>query len=125
MRRTQIIRPPRATYQVEDLGPRTLRYQVPFGLCAHRPHRALGATDLAAQGVEFLRTDVELRNARGLTLRCSHWEPTVPPRLSILSAFGLCRRHRRSACCGGAACHATRDACVDRHGIGLPKRCRA
>jgi len=48
-----IIRPPRATYQLSDLGART------FTVGGTRVHR----------------TDVELRNGRGLRLQASHYVP--------------------------------------------------
>lgn len=48
-----IIRPPRAEYDLDDLGPSTFQ----------------------GFGKSFRRTDFVLVNARGLTLQCSHWEP--------------------------------------------------
>ena len=54
-----IIRPPRAEYNMVDLGPLTFTY------C----NRA------------FQRTDMELPNARGETLVCSFWEPVKEERL--------------------------------------------
>ena len=50
-----IIRPPRCRYDAANLGPAR------FELC----------------GRVFSRRDFELRNARGLTLVCSMWEPVV------------------------------------------------
>jgi len=50
-----IIRPPRFTYQVTDLGPK---------------HFFVG-------GVAVKRTDFELNNSRGLALQCSHFEPVM------------------------------------------------
>lgn len=48
-----IIRPPRADYKEESLGPPA------FVFCGRR----------------FTRTDFALRTKRGLNLQCSHWEP--------------------------------------------------
>mmetsp|Transcript_21813 Transcript_21813/g.55723 ORF Transcript_21813/g.55723 Transcript_21813/m.55723 type:complete len:265 (-) Transcript_21813:1257-2051(-) len=48
-----IIRPPRRKYTVSDLGPKEFR---------------LGS-------VKVRRTDIDLPNGRGLTLKCSHFEP--------------------------------------------------
>ena len=48
-----IVRPPRADYKEEALGPSKFTFQ----------SRA------------FTRTDFPLENPRGLTLQCSHWEP--------------------------------------------------
>uniref|UniRef100_A0A7S1BAY4 Serine aminopeptidase S33 domain-containing protein n=1 Tax=Corethron hystrix TaxID=216773 RepID=A0A7S1BAY4_9STRA len=48
-----IIRPPRADYKVESLGPPA------FTFCGRR----------------FTRTDFVLQTSRGLALQCSHWEP--------------------------------------------------
>lgn len=48
-----IIRPPRADYKEESLGPPA------FAFCGRR----------------FTRTDFALRTKRGLDLQCSHWEP--------------------------------------------------
>lgn len=48
-----IIRPPRAQYKEENLGPPA------FSFCGRR----------------FTRTDFTLRTKRGLNLQCSHWEP--------------------------------------------------
>eukprot|EP00667_Euglena_gracilis_P010115 EG_transcript_10286 len=53
-----IIRPPRAQYNIHDLGP------VNFAFCG-RQHR---------------RRDFQLTNSRNLTLQCSHWEPTPADR---------------------------------------------
>ena len=48
-----IIRPPRAEYDIERLGPKE------FSFC----------------GKQYMRTDLVLVNQRGLALQCSHWEP--------------------------------------------------
>lgn len=48
-----IIRPPRAEYTLEDLGP------VEFSFMGH----------------PFCRQDLQVQNARGLTLECSWWKP--------------------------------------------------
>jgi pimeloyl-ACP methyl ester carboxylesterase len=48
-----IIRPPRSSYDTEDLGPSRFTYQ----------------------GRPFRRSDFEVVNGRGQALRCSHWEP--------------------------------------------------
>lgn len=48
-----IIRPPRAEYKMESLGPPA------FNFCGKR----------------FTRTDFTLRTKRGFNLECSHWEP--------------------------------------------------
>lgn len=48
-----IIRPPRAKYTDRDLGP----------------------TEFEFRGRVFTRTDLTVKNARGLTIRCSHWQP--------------------------------------------------
>ncbi|CAM9680970.1 unnamed protein product, partial [Choristocarpus tenellus] len=48
-----IIRPPRAEYDSEDLGPTTFKFM----------------------GKNFRRIDFELQNERGLLLQCSLWEP--------------------------------------------------
>lgn len=47
------IRPPRAEYKIESLGPPAFNY------CGRR----------------FTRTDFTLKTKRGMTLQCSHWEP--------------------------------------------------
>ncbi|KAJ8600519.1 hypothetical protein CTAYLR_009207 [Chrysophaeum taylorii] len=52
-----IIRPPRAEYDVERLGPTC------FTFC----------------GRTYRRTDLVLVNPRGLALQCSHWEPVDRP----------------------------------------------
>ena len=52
-----IIRPPRADYDMERLGP------THFTFC----------------GRKYRRTDMVLMNQRGLALQCSHWEPTERP----------------------------------------------
>jgi len=52
-----IIRPPRAEYGIEELGPARF--------------------DLA--GVTFVRDDFELQNDRALTLHCSHWRRQTSP----------------------------------------------
>lgn len=48
-----IIRPPRAEYEIEELGP------VDFDFC----------------NKHFHRTDFEFRNKRGYKIVASHWEP--------------------------------------------------
>jgi len=48
-----IIRPPRAEYKMEALGPPA------FNFCGRR----------------FTRTDFALKTKRGMNLQCSHWEP--------------------------------------------------
>lgn len=48
-----IIRPPRAEYDIERLGPSCFTFY----------------------GRTYRRTDLTLVNQRGLTLQCSHWEP--------------------------------------------------
>ena len=52
-----IIRPPRAEYDIEELGPASF--------------------DLA--GVAFERDDFELQNGRALTLHCSMWRRQASP----------------------------------------------
>lgn len=52
-----IIRPPRAQYD----------------------ERALGPGEFSFVGRAFQRTDFDLVNARGLTLKCSHWQPADRP----------------------------------------------
>jgi pimeloyl-ACP methyl ester carboxylesterase len=49
-----IIRPPRATYNMEDLGP----------------------SDFTFCGKSFRRTDLTLITERGYHLECSHWQPS-------------------------------------------------
>jgi len=49
-----VIRPPRAEYALQDLGP----------------------ADFRIQGRRYHRKDLQVRNARGLTLECSWWQPT-------------------------------------------------
>jgi len=49
-----IIRPPRKNYALEDLGPK--EFVIPSGL-------------------RVVRTDLEIGNARGLRMKCSHFEP--------------------------------------------------
>eukprot|EP00635_Sarcinochrysidales_sp_CCMP3193_P003452 CAMPEP_0118898752 /NCGR_PEP_ID=MMETSP1166-20130328/5613_1 /TAXON_ID=1104430 /ORGANISM="Chrysoreinhardia sp, Strain CCMP3193" /LENGTH=263 /DNA_ID=CAMNT_0006837867 /DNA_START=22 /DNA_END=809 /DNA_ORIENTATION=- len=51
-----VIRPPRATYEVSDLGPKLSR---------------------RAGSVVMERTDFEVRNARNEVLACSLWRPTM------------------------------------------------
>lgn len=53
-----IIRPPRSRYTLDDLGGSSLFYR----------------------GRPFVRTDLELRNARGMRICCSHWEPAPAAR---------------------------------------------
>ena len=48
-----IVRPPRAEYKMEALGPPA------FNFCGRR----------------FTRTDFALKTKRGMNLQCSHWEP--------------------------------------------------
>jgi len=48
-----IIRPPRADYDLDQLGP----------------------TQFAFGGEQFTRTDFQLTNDRGMKIQCSHWEP--------------------------------------------------
>jgi len=48
-----IIRPPRAEYSMDDLGP----------------------SAFTIAGRAFERSDVQLTNPRGLVLECSHWQP--------------------------------------------------
>lgn len=50
-----IIRPPRCTYSLSQLGPVTF----------------------VSNGVRYARTDFDLPTVRGSVLKCSHWEPTV------------------------------------------------
>ncbi|GMI18787.1 hypothetical protein TrLO_g13321 [Triparma laevis f. longispina] len=50
-----IIRPPRASYDVESLGPPSFKFA----------------------GQHFVRTDFQLNTLRGLRLECSHWEPVM------------------------------------------------
>ena len=52
-----IIRPPRAEYDVSELGPQRFKYG----------------------GVDFIREDVQVRNKRGLALDCSLWRPLIVP----------------------------------------------
>jgi len=52
-----IIRPPRAEYEIEQLGPSS------FVFCKKR----------------FQRHDLVLVNQRGLAMQCSHWEPVERP----------------------------------------------
>ena len=52
-----IIRPPRAEYEIEELGPAHFEFA----------------------GVAFERDDIELRNSRGLALHCSLWRRRVSP----------------------------------------------
>lgn len=72
-----VIRPPRAAYHRRDLG--------------HRRFRTRGARD-----VGVTRTDVQLVNARGQTLQCSHYVPDSPdgaplPVVVYLHGNGSCR----------------------------------
>ncbi|CEL97883.1 unnamed protein product [Vitrella brassicaformis CCMP3155] len=53
-----IIRPPRDNYQVEDLGP----------------------TVFTIGDYNYQRTDINLKGSRGLTLKCSHFEPVQEER---------------------------------------------
>lgn len=55
-----IIRPPRAEYQVADLGP----------------------ASFTIAGRHFKRTEVQVRNTRGLMLEGSWWEPADPERIA-------------------------------------------
>jgi pimeloyl-ACP methyl ester carboxylesterase len=69
-----IIRPPRAAYLVEELGP----------------------TSFLIDGKEFVRTDVELMNSKGFVLQCSYWEPKAqaeepPPCVIYLHGNSSCR----------------------------------
>ena len=48
-----IIRPPRASYKYKDLGP----------------------TEFKSAGMSCIRTDLELKGARGHIMQCSHSEP--------------------------------------------------
>jgi len=52
-----IVRPPRASYLPFQLGPERFAYG----------------------GREFQRTDFELVNPRGFSVKCSHWEPVERP----------------------------------------------
>jgi hypothetical protein len=53
-----IIRPPRSRYHMSALGPTRFIYR----------------------GRRFIRSDIQLKNSRGLVLECSHWEPA--PRMA-------------------------------------------
>lgn len=53
-----IIRPPRATYTLGDLGPKEFR------TCDAR----------------IIRTDIDIKNKRGLNIKCSHFEPVETDR---------------------------------------------
>jgi len=55
-----VIRPPRDTYELKDLGP----------------------TVFSIESRTYQRTDLELKNLRGLTLVCSHFEPIPCERVS-------------------------------------------
>ncbi|KAL4429458.1 hypothetical protein ABPG74_001303 [Tetrahymena malaccensis] len=52
-----IIRPPRDEYTIEELGP----------------------TEFKISGVRVKRTDIDIKNKQGLTLKCSHFEPIKRP----------------------------------------------
>jgi len=54
-----IIRPPRAKYEMKDLGPNS------FNFC----------------GRAFQRIDFEMKNERGSILQCSHWQPIGESRI--------------------------------------------
>lgn len=55
-----IIRPPRAYYEVSDLGPASFR----------------------VAGRQFQRTEISMRNPKGMQLECSWWEPKQDERIS-------------------------------------------
>lgn len=67
-----IIRPPRATYEVEHLGPECFEWHERY----------------------FRRYDLELENPRGHKLKCSHWMPVghqeddTPPRPCVIYLHG-------------------------------------
>ncbi len=81
-----IIRPPRAEYDVSDLGTGcirrvknlvvqsvvTERYRVRLVVMLPLP---AGPQSFVYCGRKFERTDLELSNARGMKLICSHWQP--------------------------------------------------
>jgi cephalosporin-C deacetylase-like acetyl esterase len=48
-----VIRPPRDDYKIEDLGPEKF----------------------TISGKNYMRTDFDLKNPRGFTIKCSMWEP--------------------------------------------------
>ena len=68
-----IIRPPRAEYAGEDLGPREFT--------------------ISTRG--FRRTDLQLTNPRGMVLQCSHWEPKERPASELPCVIYL---HGNSSC---------------------------
>lgn len=53
-----VIRPPRDTYEIEDLGPQLFELY----------------------GRIYIRNDFDLKNKRGMTLKCSHYEPILASR---------------------------------------------
>lgn len=81
-----IIRPPRAEYGIEELGPAQF--------------------DLA--GVTFERDDFELQNSRALTLHCSMWRRQASPEggapcVIYLHGNASCRAEALQACMAAAA----------------------
>lgn len=74
-----IIRPPRASYSQQDLGP----------------------TAFILRGRRFVRSDLSLTNQRGLSLQCSHWHPapTDRPAAQLPTVIYL---HGNSSCRLGA-----------------------
>ena len=79
-----IIRPPRAEYGIEELGPAQF--------------------DLA--GVTFVRDDFELQNKRALTLHCSMWRRQESPEggapcVIYLHGNASCRAEALQACMHG------------------------
>lgn len=74
-----IIRPPRAEYDLQELGPERFQFQ----------------------GKAFRRTDFELMNPRGQALKCSHWEPdgwrAIEVSIVTHGEKGTCVMHVRPA----------------------------
>lgn len=72
-----IVRPPRATYSIADLGPSVFNIS----------------------GFMFTRLDVRIKNERGLTLQCSWWRPMKPR--AKTSPCVICL-HGNASCRAGA-----------------------
>ncbi len=73
------IRPPRAVYQLSDLGPASFR----------------------VGGRWFRRTDLTLKNPQGLSLACSFWEPGSPAGGTMFARPCVVYLHGNSSCRAG------------------------
>jgi acetyl esterase/lipase len=109
-----IIRPPRAEYAEEDLGPKDFKISTKgktldallfalvfahsscaFSLLRIRPPVRQLNVHFRPLFAGFKRTDLQLTNPRGMVLQCSHWEPKDRPAAELPCVIYL---HGNSSC---------------------------